>query len=44
MEKYRNSSFYNMRMATGEPISLEIQFDLTVELLPGEKLGLWYNP
>jgi hypothetical protein len=26
-------------MTTGEPIALEIQFDLTVELLPGEKLG-----
>ena len=41
MRKYRNSNSSNMRMATGELIALETQFNLTVELLPGEKLGLW---
>ena len=35
MGKYRNYNSSNMRMATGEPIALETQFDLTVELLPG---------
>ena len=34
MGKYRNSNSSNMRMATGEPIALETQFNLTVELLP----------
>nr|GEW01020.1 UBN2 domain-containing protein [Tanacetum cinerariifolium] len=28
-----------MRMTTGEPIALDIQFNLMIELLPGEKLG-----
>ncbi|GKD98537.1 hypothetical protein Tco_1382434, partial [Tanacetum coccineum] len=28
-----------MRMTTGESTALEIQFDLTVELLPRVKLG-----
>ncbi|GJU57285.1 hypothetical protein Tco_1235051 [Tanacetum coccineum] len=28
-----------MRMTTGESIALEIQFDLTIELLPRVKLG-----
>jgi hypothetical protein len=39
-----NLTFSNLRMTTREPIALEIQFDLTVELLPGGKLGSWYNP
>ncbi|GJT56216.1 zinc knuckle CX2CX4HX4C containing protein [Tanacetum coccineum] len=30
-----------MRMTTGEPNALEVQFELTVELLLGEMLGLW---
>ncbi|GJX97875.1 hypothetical protein Tco_0353673 [Tanacetum coccineum] len=30
-----------MRMTTREPIALEIQFDLMVELLPRVKLGSW---
>ncbi|GJV18284.1 hypothetical protein Tco_1367304 [Tanacetum coccineum] len=33
-----------MRMTTGESIALEIQFDLTVELLPRVKLGSWLVP
>ncbi|GJY90169.1 hypothetical protein Tco_0505365 [Tanacetum coccineum] len=32
-----------MIMTTGESIALEIQFDLTVELLPRVKLGSWYG-
>ncbi|GJT01729.1 putative ribonuclease H-like domain-containing protein [Tanacetum coccineum] len=39
--KYRISILSNMRMTTGESIALEIQFDLTVELLPRVKLGSW---
>ncbi|GJS35673.1 hypothetical protein Tco_0534055 [Tanacetum coccineum] len=34
----RNSILSNIRMTTGESIALEIQFDLTIELLPRVKL------
>ncbi|GJT65532.1 hypothetical protein Tco_1017012 [Tanacetum coccineum] len=40
----RNDILSNMKMSTGESIALEIQFDLTVELLPRVKLGSLYNP